>query len=206
MENNVKIISFYTENGIYPEMAKRLISSCDKLNLKHDIRKVEDRGSWVKNCAYKSFFVYERLMEMHDGECVLWIDSDAVVKRSPDILFSCSEDFAIHARSGGRTIKPAGRETLKLPEKWNIEPKWFESGTIFARKTDNIIRLMELWKTWCSFGNKWDQWTLQEAWAEIVPSTLWLPRSYCQIHKLHGDKDAVILHDLASVIQKVDRS
>ena len=205
MQNNIKVICFHTPNGIYPEMSERLKRSCLERHMSCEIDVVEDQGSWVKNCAYKSKYVKTKLDEINFGCCVLWIDSDAMVLKQPSLLYSCVEDFAIHARPGGKTIKPAGREMISLPEKWNIEPKWFESGTIFFRKTEQIMNMVEVWEKLTAVGNKWDQWTLQEAWAEVQPPTLWLPRSYCQIHKLHGDKDAVILHDLASVIQKVNR-
>lgn len=205
MINDVKIACFYTANGIYPEMAQRLKKSCDDHYLKNDIREQMDLGSWVKNCGHKSNFIYDRLSELSDRSCLVWLDADAVVKKTPDMFLSCKEDFAIYARPGDRTMKPVGRETINLPDKWNIEPKWFESGTIFFRKTIQVLHMVDIWRKLTAQGNKWDQWTLQEAWAEVQPPTLWLPRSYCQIHKLHGDKDAVILHDLASVIQKVNR-
>lgn len=205
MTNDTKVVCFYTLNGIYPQMAERLKKSCDQFLIKNDIRQAEDLGSWVKNCGYKSNFIYDRLQELQDNSCLIWLDSDAVVKQYPELFFTCKEDFAIYAKPGGRTIKPVGREVQHLPSKWNIEPKWFESGTLFFRKTSQIMHMLDIWKEWTAQGNKWDQWTLQEAWSEVQPPTLWLPRSYCQIHKLHGDKDAVILHDLASVIQKVNR-
>jgi hypothetical protein len=205
MINDLKVVCFYTPNGIYPEMANRLKSSCDRFQINNQIQQKSDLGSWVRNCGYKSDFLYEQVTSLKEGECILWLDSDAVIVSRPDLLYSCEHDFAIHARPGGRTIRPAGREEITLPEKWNLEPKWFESGTVFIRKTKQTVDMLALWKKLTAEGNRWDQWTLQEAWSEIQPNTLWLPRSYCQIHKLHGDKDAVILHDLASVIQKVNR-
>lgn len=205
MVNDVKVVCFHTPNGIYPQMAERMKASCEKLSVNVDVRIADDLGSWVKNCGYKSNFLYDRVCELKDGQCVLWLDSDAVMCSRPELIFSTDRDFAIHAKPGGRTIKPTGRDPISLPSKWKLEPKWFESGTIFFRKTKQIVDMLDLWRKWTAQGNKWDQWTLQEAWSEIQPPTLWLPRSYCQIHKLHGDKDAVILHDLASVIQRVNR-
>lgn len=205
MKNDLKVICFYTPNGIYPTMAERMQKSCEENNIQYLIEKSEDLGSWVKNCGYKAKFILEKLKCVNDNQCLLWIDSDAVIKKTPSLLYSCKEDFAIHARPGGKTITPAGRETINLPAKWTLEPKWFESGTIFLRKTDKCLQMLNIWNELTANGNKWDQWTLQEAWAEVQPPTLWLPRSYCQIHRLHGDKDAVVLHDLASTIQKVNR-
>ena len=205
MGNNIKVVCFHTPTGIYPTMADRLKQSCSALNVPIQIDVIDDAGSWVKNCGYKSEYIRQKLLETNDGDCILWLDADARLMAQPTMLINCKEDFAIHARPGGTRIKPAGREEISLPAKWNLSPMWFESGTILVRRTPQVLVMVELWQKLTADGNKWDQWTLQEAWTEIQPPTLWLPRSYCQIHKLHGDKDAVILHDLASVIQRVNR-
>jgi hypothetical protein len=40
--NEFKIINFYTDNGIYSDMAKRLKESCKKFNIDCDIEKYKD--------------------------------------------------------------------------------------------------------------------------------------------------------------------
>jgi hypothetical protein len=203
--NDVKVVCFHTPNGIYPEMAQRLKQSCEHNHILVEVDQRNDLGSWVKNCAQKANYILEKVKQTNINSCVVWLDSDSRVVKYPELFLNIKEDFAIRAKPGPKTIKPVGRETIHLPKKWTGEPAWFESGTIFFRHTNTIIDMLELWIKLGEHNNRWDQWTLQEAWAEVQPPTLWLPRSYCQIHKLHGDKDAVILHDLASVIQKVNR-
>lgn len=203
--NNIKVVCFHTPNGVYPEMANRLKISCQYHNIPVDIDCREDLGSWVKNCAQKAVYLLEKIKQVETNSCIVWIDSDAKIIKRPELLYNCKENFAIRAKPGSKTTKPVGRETINLPKKWSGDPAWFESGTIFLRNTESVVNMLELWIQLGTNNNKWDQWTLQEAWCEIKPTTLWLPQSYCQIHKLHGEKDAVILHDLASVIQKVNR-
>jgi len=203
--NEFKIVSFYTPNGVYPEMAERLKKSCSSLGVSFDIQKKNDLGSWVKNCAYKAQFIYERLLDTENNKCILWVDSDAVVKKYPYTILDTDKDFAIRTRPGARKIKPVGREYITLPSGWEGTPAWFESGTIFFRKTDQVMNMVKEWIELGNNNNKWDQWTLQEAWCKHKPATEWLPLSYCQINKMHGQDGAVILHDLASVIQKVNR-
>jgi hypothetical protein len=202
----IKIVSYYTANGIYKEMSKRLIESLDKFKFQYNIEEKFDQGSWVKNCAMKADFLYNKLKCANYGDAIVWIDVDAIVVDYPEIFFQEDFDFAIRAEPGNRTKTPAGRETISLPLAWSHEPAWFNSGTIFFRKTDSV---MELLFRWIELKNQnpshWDQWTLQQAWCDVQPKTKWLPRSYCQINKMHGSEGAVILHDLASVIQKVDR-
>ena len=72
-------------------------------------------------------------------------------------------------------------------------------------KTEQIIKLLNNWVSIQTGTNKWDQWSLQEAWANVQPKTEWFPREYCQIKKLHKANNAIILHELGSVLQKVNR-
>ena len=204
--NDFKVVCYHTPNGIYPEMAARLKTSCTDLNVSIDVDCCADLGSWVKNCAYKAKYIKQKLTETANNSCIVWIDSDAKLMSFPNTFGDCSVDFAVHAKPGAKRIKPAGREFINIPAKWKGDPAWFESGTIFFRKTESIMNMVDLWIAMGENTNKWDQWTLQEAWCEITPTTLWLDRSYCQINKMHGADGAVILHDLASVIQKVNRT
>ena len=200
------IVSFYTPNEIYTKMANRLIKSCKEFNLPYDIRQLEDKGSWVKNCNQKASFILD-CVSKHDKK-VVWIDSDARFLQYPTLLETTNASFGIRAEPGGPTRKQVNREAISLPLNWpsNLGNIWFNSGTILFEPCASITRLLNRWvELGEEFPKNWDQWNLQQAWADVQPDTEWLPRSYCQINKLHGNKNSVILHDLASVIQKVDR-
>ena len=206
--NKVKIISYYTNTGIYPEFVKRLKDSCERFSLPYEIRRRDDQGSWVDNCNYKINYIIEQLQLAQDNECLVWIDADARIMQHPYLFMVTDKDFGIRAEPGGRKKTPAGREEIELPKNWPYElsPAWFNSGTIFLRKTNTITKLCEEWFNLKQQAQRsWDQWTLQQAWCNVKPETEWFPREYCQINKLHGMNKAVVLHDLASTMQKVNR-
>jgi len=200
------IVSFYTPNEPYIRMSKRLIDSCEEYNLPHDIQKVEDRGSWVKNCNQKATFILNCLKK-HNKK-IVWIDSDARFIRNPELLHNTNACFGIRAEPGGPTRKQVDREAISLPSNWpsNLGNIWFNSGTIMFQPCESSYRLLDRWiQLGEQYPKNWDQWNLQQAWADTQPETEWFPREYCQINKLHGCRNAIILHDLASVIQKVNR-
>lgn len=205
--NIIKIVSFHTNDSFYSNMAKKLQESCIKFELQYEIKSIESKGSWVNNCAYKANFLLEKLQETESNNCIVWIDADAKIITHPTLFFTIENDFGIRAEPGSKTKKPTKRETISLPNKWpsSLGSKWFNSGTIFLRNVPSIISMINEWISIQQGTNKWDQWSLQEAWSNIQPKTEWLPREYCQIKKLHKENGAIILHDLASVAQKVDR-
>jgi len=206
--NKIKFVSFYTPNGIYPELVKDLENSFKKYSLDYHIEKLKDEGSWVKNCALKAEFILNILTKEKENTCIVWIDSDAQIVKYPELFLFGNQEFMIRGEPGGRSKVPAGRERIYLPNNWpqDVAPCWFNSGTIFFRVCENTIKLCNRWlKLKQQEPSSWDQWTLQQAWCDINPVTEFLPRSYCQIDRLHGRQDAVILHRLASSEQKVNR-
>lgn len=204
--NRFKVVSFYTGNGSYAESAKRLAESCSALGIESDIERYEDRGSWVDNCNIKPEFILRKLGE--DVDCIVWIDADARVVGYPELFAQTPVDFGVRAEPGARTRTPVGREEIRLPENWpsDLGNIWFNSGTLFLRKCADTVALAQAWLEYSrKMSRAWDQWSLQQAWADVEPVTEWLPLSYCQIESMHGREGAIVLHELASVAQKVDR-
>jgi len=206
--NHLHFVSYYTNNGIYPELIKDLEKSLVKHNLSYGLAQELDRGSWVQNCALKAEFILKQLTKANKNDCIIWIDSDAQIVKYPDLFLLGDQEFMIRGEPGGKSKTPAGRERIHLPNNWpeNVAPCWFNSGTIFVRASDTGIKLCERWiELQKQNPTHWDQWTLQQAWCDIQPKTEFLPQSYCQIDRMHGRQGAVILHRLASVEQKVNR-
>lgn len=205
--NRFKVISFYTGNGPYSKSAKRLAESCAALGIESDIERYEDRGSWVDNCNIKPEYIFRKLNE--DVDCLVWIDADATVVSYPQLFAQTPVDFGVRAERGERSRTPVGREEIWLPENWpsDLESMWFNSGTLFLRKCADTIAMVQAWLDYSrKMPRAWDQWSLQRAWADVEPITEWLPLAYCQIEGMHGREGAVVLHELASVAQKVDRT
>lgn len=177
------VVNFFTINSGYADAAKNLENSCVKAGLPHLIAGVPSMGSWERNCAYKAEFILKKWHELKKP--ILWLDADAVVRRSPALLAGADADFAIHKVN-----------------RWQ-----FASGTIFFNQTENAKRLLECWVRYCKNNpNVWDQVHLDAAWEEIASQyplkTLWLPQSYTKIFDravLPGeDAQAVIEHFQAS--------
>lgn len=206
--NNIKFVSYYTDNGIYSELIRDLQKSLDKFSLSYNIQQFKDAGSWVKNCALKAQFMKQMLESHAVNDCIVWIDSDAQIIKYPELFLSGNQEFMIRGEPGGKSKIPAGRERIHLPNNWptSVPSCWFNSGTIFMRVCQNNLNMCNRWIELKEQNpSHWDQWTLQQAWCDIQPITEFLPQSYCQIDRLHGRHGAVILHRLASVEQKVNR-
>jgi hypothetical protein len=202
---NFIVVSFYTPNGIYRKMVERLAKSCRTFDIPYEIQELKDKGSWVKNCNQKAEFI-KNCLNAHEN--IVWVDSDAIIIKYPTLFETTQAEFGIRAEPGKKTRKQIGREEINLPHNWPVSLGniWFNSGTMLFRQSPNTKKLIDRWiELGEQYPTNWDQWNLQQAWADTQPITEWFPREYCQIDKLHGTKQAIVLHSLASVMQKVDR-
>jgi len=163
----VEIISYYTPN--YAEYAHNLKRSLDKLGLNSThIEERPPQGSWRKNCQYKANYILEKLTEL--DKPVVWVDSDALIKRYPELLFSLDCDFAARFKESGRLM----------------------SGTLFFNTTAKP--LLRRWIKAQETSNAWDQKVLQSVLGN--EDIYRLPVEYCK--KFDEKGDVVIKHLMAS--------
>lgn len=87
------VISFYTLQTPYEEEVKKLIDSCQKYKIEADIVGVASRGSWEKNCAFKPFFILEKMKEWKRP--LFWVDADAIFLHEPDFTEFTPFDFSV---------------------------------------------------------------------------------------------------------------
>lgn len=166
-------VSFYTPP--YAAEAEGLIQSLGRWNLNHEIVAVADRGSWVKNCAYKASFIRDMMLK-HECRPLVWLDADARVMRRPDLFDSLTCDLACHYRDGTELL----------------------SGTLYIGPTARD--LVRQWEQAClEHPNEWDQRVLagvierERRWKIIN-----LPADYTAIFDAGMSLDPVILHRQAS--------
>ena len=121
----IPVVTFYTPE--YKQEACELEKTCKLFNISCRLYPKSSKGSWVKNCAFKSYYIYEMLMTLKTD--VLWLDSDSCIMKYPSLFDTIKEDFAIRAEPGQRTKKPIGREPIHLPQNWpqSIAPCWFNT-------------------------------------------------------------------------------
>lgn len=79
------VISFFTNDWMYPEYAAKLRNDCDRLNLRHHIVERKSTNRYVGNCQIKPFFVQECMETLRSP--VFWMDADGSILQRPDKLF-----------------------------------------------------------------------------------------------------------------------
>lgn len=183
------IVSGFTDNPIYEERAFNLASSLNSFNLSYEINRMEERGSWNKNCQQKAEVILETMLKYRKP--VVWLDADAVVCQKPDLfdyLVNDIVDVAYHA----------------LPENRHLA-----SGTLYFAYTQNAIRILNKWIETCKVSDQTDQKILQDIlWDNnLRPKSCYdimeLPIEYCKIfdnkvQDKYMKHPAVILHTQAS--------
>ena len=168
------IVSFYTTGTGYEIEVKKLRDSLVKLGLRHDIRGIRSRGSWLRNCAHKSTFILEMLKE-HD-EPILWVDADAVVRKPPSLLLEADCDIAFC---------------------WHKNTSLL-GGTLYFGNTELAKEVLKDWEAACKkHPDSVDQHVLRDLvmrdrlpWTEKLTRLL-LPASYTKIFDSHIDMKGI---------------
>lgn len=196
----MKFISFYTKDGKYPELAKRLKASLERFNLDYDIEEMEPFQSWAEGCKYKSKFIYKKLMQ--HKQPVVWLDVDSEVWQFPELLFE-NNDFAIYNWLADKDHHLQGA----IPHDPRSKTLLCSGGTQKWNYTIPMVDLLNLWIDKLSKEGNWeagDDPVLDMAFNELNPKIipLWLPKTYMRMDKNHTHhwmdipKDQVVInHD-----------
>lgn len=192
-------ISFFTEGNYEKVMNTYLLPSLKKFDLKYDIVKIKNLGSWQKNTGYKSKFIKE-MLEKHK-EDVCFIDADGTIESYPELLFKIPDKYniAIH--------------WLLWEKFWhnvdNNSHKELLSGTIVVKYKDSTFKLLDEWIKQVEIQkNKIEQKILEEIVLNNSDYKVYdLPVEYCTIIKRDGTypdyiKNPMVLHYQASRLYK----
>lgn len=187
-------VSFATPDERYQGHMRRLAQSLAGCGYNHRLTSTPP-GDWVDVCARKPVHIRD---ELSLNRCpIVWLDADAEVIQRPTLLLddALDYDFAISTFKGPRTRSCVGvRHTLPVEFP---RDEWFNSGTVFVNDTPRGRELAERWvEVQREHPRWWDQWSLQQAWCDVIPVTLWLPDSYC--HTRLNSGEAVIRQGFAS--------
>ena len=144
------IVSFFTP--AYADLAVLLVSDCDALGLRRDIKAVADRGSWALNCARKPTIIREALLALGHAEPVVWVDADARIRAAPTLLGDLGGcDFAVHR------LRHSARRVEML------------SGTIYVSGSLASLAVLAEWERLCAaritLETRWDQ---REVWDQSL--------------------------------------
>jgi len=126
------IISYYTKNTPYEKEVVGLIESCKKFDLECHVEGVADRGSWEDNCAYKPYFIREKMVFFQRP--LLWVDADAVFLKAMEF-----EEFMFSDLSA----------LYDLEDK---DPRFAAfAGTVYVNATAGGKEGLDLW---CSYSDE----------------------------------------------------
>ena len=153
--SNLVIVGYYTVNTPYQNEAVKLINSCKRLGLNHDIIGVDNLGSWQSNTRYKAKFMGDMLLK-HPDKRLLYVDCDAVIHRLPDLFKSYSADIAVRFQD----FRWRKNECL--------------SGTIYMENNLKTRKLCEIWgkinKSEGPQAKTFEQWNLGAAIEQMAKS------------------------------------
>jgi hypothetical protein len=146
--SDLLIVGYYTISTPYEDEAKKLIASCNKIGIQHDIKGVQNLGSWQSNTRYKANFMLDMLTK-HPDKRLLYVDCDAVIHSLPVLFKNYSADVAVRFQD------------------FNWRKNECLSGTIYMENNLKTRRLCELWaKENVSEGanaKTFEQWNLAKA-------------------------------------------
>jgi hypothetical protein len=178
--NDYIVSSFVTENTGYEEvMAKYLLPSLTKFNIKHNIEVFKSEGSWLKNVALKPLTILHT-MEQYPHLDVVFLDADAEILAPPTLFHSIPDeyDLACHfldwEKWYGHT--PGQKELL--------------SGTMYIKNTDKMKEIVKMWHVQATCNMEWEQKTLERILKEREDVKIYaLPIEYIYITTLpNGEK------------------
>lgn len=177
------VISFYTNDWLYPHYAENLRADCDRFGLKHHIVERASTNRYLGNCQIKPFFVQECLEEFKMP--VFWMDADGSILRTPDKLFD--DENINYDLVANRPVNDHSR---------------IHVGSMLLNYTDPMKRFVKVWCESILKKSPLDDAAFNGTWDHHKESlkVKLLPDNYFYIHRNPADSvpaDAVIMHRLS---------
>ena len=187
-------ISYFTKSTPYVQVAKSyLIPSLARWNLRYDVRELPSQGDWLHNVALKPGFILDMLNEYKED--VTFLDADATIEQSPDLLNSIPSeyDIAVHYLDWKTWYGKGDKKELL-------------SGTMFLRNNSKVKELCKEWSEEAKKGERWEQSVLANILKERTDINIYeLPLSYCYIKSRPNDKQPLVLLNPVILHHQVSR-
>ena len=176
-------ISFYTNNGIYPEKKKILEKSLYKFKLQYELVEVKiSFESWLEAVFYKATFIFDQLLKHRKS--VVFLDIDNEIWKYPYLLFE-DHDFAIYnwyADKNHHLEKKIDfdQNSKKLLCSGGVQKYGYTAPAIHL-----LLHWINLLKKRNSFNFHGDDQYLDLAFnnGNYDLKTLWLPKTYMRMDK-----------------------
>lgn len=178
------VVSFYTNDWIYPDHAARLRDDCDRLALKHHIVERPSTNEYVGNCQIKPFFIRECMEEFKSP--VFWMDADGSILQKPDRLFD--DENSRYDLVANRPINDHTR---------------IHVGSMLINYTDATRSFVDAWCDVIQRKRPLDDAAFNSIWSQFKDTIKLklLPDNYFFIQKILREavpKNTVILHRLSN--------
>lgn len=191
-------ISYFTPNGNYPSLARKLSASLARFELRQDVQMRPTFENWAEGCKFKSQFILEKLFQYR--EAVVWMDVDTEVWQYPELLFG-EHDFSIYNWTADQGHHLDGN----IPFSRNSNILLCSGGVQKWGYTAAAIELLVRWISSFSYASwsEGDDPLLDAAFNGSRPpvNPLWLPKTYNRMdkHTHHWSEissdEVVINHD-----------
>lgn len=170
------IISYYTKDTPYEDLAKQLEQNLKDLNLSYEFCGFTNLGSWTLNCNIKPKFL-SLMLDKYPNYHLLYIDSDTQILSNPFIKM----DFDI------------GMHYYKYVE--------YLTGVMYLNNTVQTIKLIDAWVK-AAYGNNKspDQKILNKliSMQRYKVKLYNLPRQYACTQLMRSVENPIIKCDFAS--------
>jgi len=182
---NYTIISYYTLNTPYVEVAHKYLMSSLKLlkEIKSDINGVHNLGTWQKNTSFKPTFILKMLEKYQDN--VVFVDCDATINEYPSLFENIPEEYSFACYILDRN--------LHYGKSFSDDYKYeLLTGTLFIRNNEKSKEIVRKWVHECSQSKMWEQKILQKILKEYKEEVYQLPLSYCYLFSLPNGLEPII--------------
>lgn len=179
-------VSYFTGNGRYPELAKKLMTSLNRFGLFYQIQLLKCAGDKPPNNA-KANFILNKLATFRRP--VIWMDCDTEIISLPSLLFQNQHDFAIynwHADS---------ENTLGMA--YDPNKLLCSGGVQYWGYTAAALEMCMRWENRLKDDLRPDDQVLDSVFNEERPpvNPLWLPKSYNRMTAHWPKVTPIINHD-----------
>ena len=90
----MKLISFYTEDTPYVDLAHEFRESAEAVGLDPLVYRIRNEGNWAANCNRKASIIYQAYQQFPDDR-ILYVDIDATFESYPVEIENYGEEFDI---------------------------------------------------------------------------------------------------------------
>lgn len=188
----MRVVSFFTGDGVYRQFAEKLRASCERFGVPYDIEEFPSTGDWIRNLAKKPRFLIDKL-DRHGGP-VVWMDADCEIRQDPALLRAGSGEGGVDFMCYN-LLADRGNG---IRDEYDPTRLHASSGVMYVADTPAARGFIAQWGEMCEENpDQRDDFVLNYAFARRRNTELrycWLPREYNRMDIYFPQTEPVINH------------